>query len=274
MKLGLMNSSVWTFLAIRSIGAMLVLTFVLAIGFRSDFRATLTFPHRTILWTIFIGFLLQAGYQGAYFLAIAHRLSPGTLTIILGAQPLLMPWVAGEKMSWVGKALLLAGFFGLMLAVASTREFGDGSVLGVIFGVVALAATTIGTALQKRIGVTISRSILWQHIGSGLIFSAILIATGWQAQLNTNFLISAAWMILVVSVGANVLLLYLLSRHHASKIGIIFYFVPVVTMIGEHYVYGATQSVKTIVGTAIIVLSSLAFAKLDLSRSRTAIKLL
>ncbi|MDH2384325.1 hypothetical protein [Bradyrhizobium sp. CER78] len=78
VKLGLMSSSVWTFLAIRSTGAMLVLAVVLAIGFRSDLRAALMLPRRVILWAVFVGVLLQAGYQGAYFLAIAHKLSPGT----------------------------------------------------------------------------------------------------------------------------------------------------------------------------------------------------
>lgn len=263
VKLGLMSSSVWTFLAIRSMGAMLVLATVWAIWFRSDFRAALKLPSGTILWAVGIGLLLQAGYQSAYFLAIAHRLSPGTLTIILGAQPLLMPWVSRERTSWAGKALLLAGFFGLILAVVGTRELGDGSLLGIAFGVVALVAITVGTALQKRIGVGIARSILWQYLGSALIFGAILTLTPWQATPNLSFVVSATWMILVVSVGANVLLLYMLSRHQASKIGILFYFVPIVTMIGEHYIYGTRQSAETVIGAVIVVLSSLTFAKLD-----------
>lgn len=263
VKLGLMSSSVWTFLAIRSTGAILVLSFVLAIGFRSDFRAAWKLPRRTIIWAVFVGLLLQAGYQCAYFLAIAHKLSPGTLTIILGAQPLLTPWVARERTSWAGKVLLFAGFFGLVLAVVGTRELGDGSVLGAIFGVVALVAITVGTALQKQVGVTVARSILWQYAGSVLIFDAVVGLVGWQATPNASFLISAAWMIVIVSVGANVLLLYMLSRHQASKIGVIFYFVPIVTMIGEHYIYGTTQSAKTLIGAAIVVLSSLAFANLN-----------
>ncbi|WP_342726449.1 DMT family transporter [Bradyrhizobium sp. B097] len=263
VKLGLMSSSVWTFLAIRSTGAMLVLAVVLAIGFRSDLRAALMLPRRIILWAVFVGVLLQAGYQGAYFLAIAHKLSPGTLTIILGAQPLLTPFVARERTSWAGKALLLTGFFGLVLAVAGTRELGDGSVLGLTFGVVALAAITVGTALQKQIGVTVARSILWQYIGSVLIFGAIVMVTGWYATPSISFLVSATWMILVVSVGANVLLLYMLSRHPASRVGVVFYFVPIVTLIGEHYIYGTAHSAEAVIGAAIVVLSSLIFAKFD-----------
>lgn len=263
VKLGLMSSSVWTFLAIRSTGAMLVLALVLVIGFRSDFRAALTLSRRTILWALGVGLLLQAGYQAAYFLAIAHKLSPGTLTIILGAQPLLTPWVARERTPWAGKVLLLAGFAGLVLAVVGTRELGNGSVLGAIFGVIALVAITVGTALQKQVGVTVARSILWQYVGSVLIFGAVATVTGWQATLNISFLVSATWMILIVSVGANVLLLYMLSRHQASKIGIIFYFVPIVTIIGEHYIYGTIQSAETVIGGAIVVMASLAFANLD-----------
>ncbi|MFX5081146.1 hypothetical protein ABTC36_20085, partial [Acinetobacter baumannii] len=62
-----MSSSVWTFLAVRSIGATLVLSVVLLVAFRSDFRAALALPGRTVLWAISVGLLLQAGYQGAYF---------------------------------------------------------------------------------------------------------------------------------------------------------------------------------------------------------------
>lgn len=263
VKLGLMSSSVWTFLAVRSIGATLVLSVVLLVAFRSDFRAALALPGRTVLWAISVGLLLQAGYQGAYFLAIAHGLSPSTLTIILGAQPLLTPWIARERVPWRGMVLLLAAFLGLVLAVVGTRAVGDGSVSGVGFGVIALLAITVGTALQKQIGVAVARSIVWQYIGSALVFGTVVAVTGWRATLDVGFLISAAWMILVVSVGANVLLLYLLSRHQASKIGVVFYFVPIVTMIGEHYIYGTPQSAETVIGAAILVLSSLAFARLD-----------
>ncbi|MEH2549791.1 drug/metabolite transporter (DMT)-like permease [Bradyrhizobium sp. AZCC 2262] len=272
VKLGLMSSSVWTFLAIRSIGAMIVLTIVWAIWFRSDFRAALKLPPRAILWAVGVGLLLQAGYQGAYFLAMAHGLSPGTLTIILGAQPLLMPWVAREKTSWAGKALLFAGFFGLVLAVVGTRELGDGSLLALAFGAVALVAITAGTALQKRIGVDIARSILWQYLGSALIFGSVLTVTDWEATLNTSFVVSATWMILVVSVGANVLLLYMLAQHQAAKIGVLFYFVPIITMIGEHYIYGTRQGAQTVIGAAIVVLSSLTFAKLDFLSARSGLR--
>jgi len=272
VKLGLMDSSVWTFLAIRSTGAMLVLATVLATAFRSDFRAALTLPRRTILWAIFVGLLLQAGYQGAYFLAIAYKLSPGTLTIILGAQPLLTPWVARETTPLAGKFLLLAGFLGLTLAVLGSRGSGDASVPGIVFGVFALAAITAGTALQKRIDVAIARSILWQYSGSVLIFGAAVMVVGWQATPSVGFLVSATWMILVVSVGANVLLLYMLSQHQASKVGVIFYFVPIVTMIGERYVYGTAQSAETMIGAAIVLLSLLAFARLDLLLLRLGIE--
>jgi drug/metabolite transporter (DMT)-like permease len=201
VKLGLMSSSVWTFLAIRSAGAMLVLAAILVVVFRSDFWTALSLPLRTILGAVFVGLLLQAGYQGSYFLAIAHDLSPGALTIILGAQPLLMPWLAGERTHWVGKALLLAGFLGLALAVMGARELGAGGISGILFGMGALACITVGTTLQKRIGVPVAQSILWQYIGSVVVFTATVIATGWHATLNLSFLASAAWMILVVSVG-------------------------------------------------------------------------
>ena len=49
-------------------------------------------------------------------------------------------------------------------------------------------------------------------------------------------------------VPANVLLLYMLSQHQASKIGIIFYYVPIVTMLGEHYVYGTIRNAETVIG--------------------------
>jgi len=263
VKLGLMSSSVWTFLAIRSAGAMLVLAAILVVVFRSDFWTALSLPLRTILGAVFVGLLLQAGYQGSYFLAIAHDLSPGALTIILGAQPLLMPWLAGERTHWVGKALLLAGFLGLALAVMGARELGAGGISGILFGMGALACITVGTTLQKRIGVPVAQSILWQYIGSVVVFTATVIATGWHATLNLSFLASAAWMILVVSVGANVLLLYMLSRHQTSKIGVLFYFVPVATMIGERFIYGTRHSLQTVIGAVIVVLSSLAFANLD-----------
>lgn len=67
VKLGLMSSSVWTFLAIRATGAMFVLAVVLAIALPSDFRAAMTLPRQTILRAVLIGLLLQAGYQATYF---------------------------------------------------------------------------------------------------------------------------------------------------------------------------------------------------------------
>ncbi|WP_413205320.1 DMT family transporter [Rhodospirillum sp. A1_3_36] len=263
VKLGLMSASVWTFLFLRAAGATLVLLIVLSLRYPRDLRVALTLPLRVVLKASGIGLMLQAGYQGAYFLAIAHGLSPGVLTIILGAQPLLMPWVAREAVSTAGKGLLLLGFMGLVLAVLGTRDTSTASLWGIAFGVVALVGITIGTALQKDLGLPIAQSIIWQYLGSVVVFTVCLLLAGWQATLDFPFILSTAWMVLVVSVGANLLLLYLLNRHAASQVGNVFYFIPILTLAADHYFYGAEITWMTLAGGAGVVLSSLAFVGIE-----------
>lgn len=253
VKLGLQEATVWTFLAVRAVGTLLVLGVICAAVYRRRFVELLAIAPSLALKIMGIGLLLQAAYQSFFFLAIEHALSPGVLSIILGLQPILTPVFAREKIGLRGYALLLLGFVGLGIAVLGAKEMSNISMLGVGFGLASTIAISAGSVLQKKLISHPLTSALYQNLSASVVFVGVLAIVGWHANLNTQFVLSATWMITIVSTGAVLLLFYMLANDAASKVSVLFYLVPVITMTLDYWVFGNKVSVLTLFGALLVV---------------------
>jgi len=184
------------------------------------------------------GLLLQVCYQGCYFLAIFYQLSPGLVAMVLGLQPLLTPFVGKEHVSRKGYATLLFGFVGLTLAVYGAKDVSHITALGLVFGIASVMAITVGSVYQKSLKAQPVASALIQNALAAIIFLAISLFVGWEVNWTTQFMFSAAWMIFVISTGAVLLLLFMLNNDSASNVSVLFYLVPVLTMVFDYLVFG------------------------------------
>lgn len=143
-KLGLQSTEPLTFLALRLLFSMAIM-WLICLLIRPDFPQTIS-EWRNILIT---GMFLQAGYQIFFFDALAHQVSPGLLTIILGIQPILTAIVGKERITGAQWAGLLFGMMGLILVVVDSLFIVKISLIGITSAVLSMLSITPGNVLAK-----------------------------------------------------------------------------------------------------------------------------
>jgi drug/metabolite transporter (DMT)-like permease len=268
VKLGLQEASVWSFLAVRAIGTLLVLSFICALVFkRKIFSNLFNLPALLIIKMLFIGLLLQVAYQSFFFLAIDNKLSPGVLSIVLGLQPILTPIIAREDVGVKGFLILLLGFLGLGVAVLGAREISGLTYTGIACGVASVFAMSVGTVFQKKIIAHPLASAFYQNLAASIIFFIVVLCTDWNAMINAKFILASAWMILIVSTGAVLLLFYMLSKNAASNVSVLFYMVPILTIALDYLVFGNKVTPLTMAGAIIVIIAILFYRSLSEKRA-------
>ena len=253
VKMGLEDASVWSFLTLRATGALVLITIIAIFWRGSQFTSLAKLPLPILIKLLLSGLLLQVCYQGSYFLAINYKLSPGIVAMVLGLQPLLTPFFSKEHLSLKSYLMLILGFAGLILAVYGARDVSHITFLGLLFAVAAVLAITTGSVYQKKIQVHPIASALVQNAIAACIFMVISSSVGWEIHWTTQFIISAAWMIGVVSTGAVLLLLYMLTKDSASSVSVLFYLVPILTMVFDYMAFGTTITVTTVLGSCMVI---------------------
>ncbi len=273
MKLGLEDASASVFLTVRSVGASLALMLVsLWIARHQGLRARLRMPKDLLIKAIAIGILLQVAYQTTYFLALDYQLTPGVLAIILGLQPILTPLFANEKNGRLGYFYLILGLAGLTIAVVGARELGAITAAGVLCGLASVIAISAGSVMQKKCVIDPVTSAFYQAMTASCIFLAVLPLTDVELKITPTFLASAAWMVVVVSTLATLLLFRMLAKHSASKVGVLFYITPVLTMLLDYLVFGNRVTWVTFAGALLVVAAVKGFGRVQAAHAVVASK--
>ncbi len=184
------------------------------------------------------GLLVHGLYLGGVFCAITRGVSLGTISLIVGMQPVLTAMAAGPLLGerlgprqWLGVAL---GFAGVLLVVSGQWRAGAGDATGYLWGALALAGITLGTLYQKRFcgPIPMLSGGVVQYSAAGLATFALALATetgvvDWTPQ----FAFALGWLVLVLSIGA-IGLLYTMIRHgEASRVSSLFFLTPPVTAV-------------------------------------------
>ncbi|MGI0115749.1 DMT family transporter [Zooshikella sp. RANM57] len=255
VKLGLTSASVWSFLAVRATGALLLLLIIIGIFFRSVFTEIRYLTKKDLSSLFITGLLLQGAYQSCFFLAIYYDLSPGVLALVLGLQPMLTPIVGREQIGLSKYIFLLIGLLGLAIAIVGAQDTSNITVWGIVFGLLSVLAITIGSVHQKQSNQPPLISAFLQYCAASVLFITIISLVGWDANIDTNFIVASSWMIVVVSVGAVLLLLFMLQKDAASKVSVLFYFVPILTMLFDYLVFDTQLSWVIVIGTTTVLAS-------------------
>jgi len=164
-----------------------------------------------------IGFFLHACYLGGVFYSIAQGLPAGVAAVVTSLQPVLV----------------------------------SVSIL------VALMGSTTATLLQKKLGADIPliSGTAYQYLFSGCVLGIIALATQetsitWSLRFTAAFV----WLVLVLSVGAILLLLWLLNTGSAAKVSSLFYLVPPATAIEAFLLFGEKVNTQGFLGIGITAL--------------------
>jgi drug/metabolite transporter (DMT)-like permease len=178
------------------------------------------------------------------------------LAVRLLAEPLTKKQIAG----------LFFGLSGVVLVVLPKLTGANGFTaesLALLF--VALGGSTIATLLQKKIGRDIPLMIgtTYQFLIAGVVMLAISIARGrTRFELTHTSFWAMAWAVLVTSIAAILLLLWLLNHGSAAKVSSLLYLVPPMAVLQAYVLFqekvgaiGIVGIVLTALGVALVIQS-------------------
>jgi drug/metabolite transporter (DMT)-like permease len=254
-KYGLPYADPFVFLSVRILLAAALL-FALAKFMKMPVRIGST----AVLRSGLIGFFLHACYLGGVFYSIAQGLPAGVAAVVTSLQPVLVSVLAvrvlGEKLRLGQMIGLLMGLIGVILVLGPSID-AQISTPAIVAILVALMGSTTATLLQKKMGsdIPLISGTAYQYLFSGCVLGVIAIATQ-ETSINWNLRFTAAfvWLLLVLSVGAILLLLWLLNSGSAAKVSSLFYLVPPATALEAFFLFGEKVNTQGFLGIGITAL--------------------
>ena len=254
-KYGLPYADPFIFLAVRVLIAAVILFAVAAI-----MKSPIAIGASAITRSSAIGFFLHACYLGGVFFSISKGLPAGVAAVVTSLQPVLVSLLAvkvlGEQLRRRQIVGLVLGLIGVVLVLGPSFEASI-PVSGVIGILVALVGSTTATLLQKKIGadVPLIAGTAYQYLASGLILAIAAVATGGtHIQWSGKFILAFIWLIAVLSVGAILLLLWLLNQGSAASVSSLFYLIPPATALEAFFLFGEKVNTQGFLGIGITAL--------------------
>ena len=259
IRYGIPYAPPFTFIAIRMAFASVLLALI-SLAITRHFK----YDKATIGKSALVGLTIHGAYLGGCFYGVKQGMPAGITALICSLQPVLVSVFSslffGEKLThrkWLGLGLGLAG---LVLVIAPKLEGSGDQVLptvGVIAIFIALLGGTTGTLLQKKFGagVEVLSGTSWQYVATGILMGSLaLIFEGDQSiTWNAPFIFSLIWLIVALSIGAILILYFLLARSSASSVSSLYYLVPAVTAVEAYFLFGETISMVTALGTLVTI---------------------
>jgi drug/metabolite transporter (DMT)-like permease len=237
-----------TYLAIR----MAVVVAIMAV---IALLARPRWPDRAgIAHSVIAGILVHGFYLGGTAVAISLSIPAGLSALIPGLQPILTSTLANR---WLGERVTPLQWGGLLLGLAGVALIMHGRPMsgeagwGWLASGVSLVSITLGTLYQRRY----CREIDWRA-GNLVQYIAVMIffAVGAFAfedrvvHWTSEFVLSVAWLSIVLSIGSIGLLYWLIRRSAATSVASLFYLVPAVTALMAFVLFGERLDAVAIAG--------------------------
>ena len=244
----------FTFLAAR-FGLAFVLLAILLVVWRSRAASPADAMHAAIA-----GALMHGIYLGGVFWAIHRGMPAGISALIVGLQPLITAVLAGRLLGerilprhWLGLAL---GFVGVVVVLSPKfGAIGGGVTIATLAAAVtAVAGMSLGTIWQKRFGGGTDplTSALYQYLGAAVLMAAASLALESRTvTINGELIFAMAWLVLVLSLGAILLLMHMIRQGEMSKVASLFYLVPAVTAVIAWVLFGEQLTLVQLAGMAL-----------------------
>jgi drug/metabolite transporter (DMT)-like permease len=254
-KYGLPYADPFIFLSVRILIAAILL-FALA----RILKMPVGIGRQAVARSGLIGFFLHACYLGGVFYSIAQGLPAGVAAVVTSVQPVLVSVFAvkvlGEQLRRTQIAGLLTGLVGVVLVLGPSidAQIPKPAIIAIL---IALMGSTTATLLQKKLGADIPliSGTAYQYLFSGCVLGLIALATQETSiTWNLRFTLAFVWLILILSVGAILLLLWLLNTGSAAKVSSLFYLVPPATAIEAFFLFGEKVNTQGFLGIGITAL--------------------
>jgi len=259
IRYGIPYAPPFTFIAVRmAIASVLLALISLAITKR------FTYDLPTIGKSALVGITIHGAYLGGCFYGVKQGMPAGITALICSLQPVLVSIFSSiffkEQLTlrkWLGLGLGLVG----LIMVIVPKLIGPGGQklpsVGVIAIFIALLGGTSGTLLQKKFGsgVEVLSGTSWQYVATGILMGslALIFEGGESITWNASFIFSLTWLIVALSIGAILILFFLLARSSASSVSSLYYLVPAVTAVEAYFLFGEKLGLVTAMGTLVTI---------------------
>jgi drug/metabolite transporter (DMT)-like permease len=200
------------------------------------------------------GILVHGFYLGGTAVAISHSIPAGLSALIPGLQPILTSTLANR---WLGERVTPLQWMGLLLGLAGVvlilhnRPMSGEAGWGWLASGVSLVSITLGTLYQRRY----CNKIDWragnfvQYVAVMIFFAAAAAAfESNEVHWTREFVLSVAWLAIVLSIGSIGLLYWLIRRSAATSVASLFYLVPAVTALMAYVLFGEKLDTVAIIG--------------------------
>jgi len=245
------------FLAIRLLLAALIL-FLLTAALRQPIQLSRSDLRASLL----IGIALHGLYLAGVWYAIELGAPAGLSSVITSMQPIIVSLLAvrllGEPLTRKQFGGLFFGLLGVFLVVLPKLSKADGfTAESLAFLFIALAGSTIATLLQKKIGhsipLMIGTTYQFAIAGIGMLLISLIRGRTHFELTHTTFW-TMAWAVLVTSIAAVLLLLWLLNQGSAAKVSSLLYLVPPMAVLQAFILFGETVTPMGVLGIAMTAL--------------------
>jgi drug/metabolite transporter (DMT)-like permease len=221
---------------------------------------------RAIGHAVVSGALLHGLYLGGVWWAIFHGVPASISGVIAALQPLITaaiaPWMVGERLSPIQLLGLFLGFAGIIVALIPTFEGVSADMLAdrlipVAINIFAMVGVVLGTLYQKRFitGGDMRTNAVWQYVGAiAIVLPLAMLGEPARFEPTLELFLALGWSVLVLSMGAVALLLYLIGRGQVSRAASLIYLMPPTVAIESFIFLGEPLHVTMIIGTVIVVI--------------------
>lgn len=217
------------------------------------------------------GLLVHGCYLGGVYYAIQDGMASGIVSLIVGLQPLVTAAAAvvilKEAVStrqWVGLTLGLVGVALVLLEKFGMNGQNPGfSPWSLLWAAFALAGISLGTVYQKRFGASadlVAGTLIQFAAAAGLFALGAFTLETREVEWSLQLQLSMAWLVVGLSTGAVLLLMWLIRRGAASQVASLFYLVPPVTALEAYILFderlgglAMTGGLIAIIGVALVV---------------------
>jgi drug/metabolite transporter (DMT)-like permease len=251
--------------ATRDAAPLTFLTIRLAIaaGLLALVAKLLRAPRPTALqvrWSAVAGIGLHALYLGGVFVAIDRGMPAGVSALIAGLHPVLTSLLAtrllGERLKrvqWIGVGL---GFVGVAVVVVDRllAQSQGVTTFALVASAISIVGMSAGTLVQRRNGA--STPLLWgtvvQFAASAAVLAVpALVWEGFVIEPTLQVSFAMAWSVLVMSIVAILMMLWLLQRQAAARVSSLFFLTPALSALEAAILFDERLGAAAIVGLVI-----------------------
>ena len=195
------------------------------------------FTFNNILHASISGLLFHGFYLGGVFYALSNGASASLIALIVSLQPILTSTLARiflnenlSRLQWFG---IFLGFLGALIVILKDLN-NNLTLLAFCAGLIGLLSSSLGIIWQKKIvsDLSLSANNFIQAL-SASIFHFILAVCfeNYFINFTSSFIIAMSWQIFAVSLGAFLILMWLLQHNKANEISTLFFLVPPISAV-------------------------------------------